>query len=96
MYLLVFHFKPKKENEEFIDKVIGAYVSVLIDYKDYEGVIELSKYYIEQEKWEVIDLESEYFTFNEKEQLPADYQQYFDEIKEYGYSVIFNTYDEEE
>lgn len=96
MYHIVFHCKPQKANEEFFAKVIGAYVSVLIDYKDYEGVIELSRFYIEQEKWEIIHLEDKYFTFNKKEELPVDYQQYYEEIEEYGYSIIFNTYDEEE
>jgi hypothetical protein len=47
MFHIVVKCKPKKENEEFYGKVIGAYASVLIDYKDYEGVVELSKYYVE-------------------------------------------------
>jgi hypothetical protein len=96
MFHIVLHCKPKKENEEFYGKVIGAYVSVLIDYKDYDGVMKLAKFYIEQEEWIILDKEDEYYTFNDKEDLPNDYQQYFDEIIEYGYSIIFNTYDDEE
>lgn len=96
MFHIIIHCKPKEENEEFYGKVIGAYVSILIDYKDYDGVVELSKYYIEQEKWEIIKVDDEYYTFNKKEDLPEDYQQYFSDLGKYGYSMIFNTYDEEE
>jgi len=70
MFHIIIHCKPKKENEEFYEKVLGAYASILIDYKDYEGV--------------------------NKEDLPDDYQQYFDELTEFGYSIIFNTYDSED
>lgn len=96
MFHIVIHCKPKEENEEFFGKVNGAYVSVLIDYKDYDGVMELSKYYVQQEKWEIISVDEKYYTFNKKEDLPEEYQQYFSELGEYGYSIIFNTYDEEE
>jgi hypothetical protein len=96
MFHIVIHCKPKKDNEEFYGKVIGAYASILIDYKDYDGVMILSKYYVDENGWEIIEVDDEYFTFENKEDLPDDYQQYFDELAEYGYSMIFNTYDSEE
>jgi len=58
--------------------------------------MELSKYYIEQENWEIIRIDDEYFTFNEKEDLPEDYQKYYSDLEKYGYSMIFNTYNDEE
>ena len=45
MFHIVIHCKPKKENKEFYGKVIGAYASILIDY---DGVMELSKYYMDE------------------------------------------------
>jgi len=95
MFHIVIHCKPKKVNKEHYEKVIGAYASVLIDYKDYDGVMELSKFYINEEGWDIIDVEKEYYTFENKEQLPEDIQEYFDELDEYGYSIIFNMYDNE-
>lgn len=94
MFHIVIHCKPMKNNEEYYGKVIGAYVSVLIDYKDYDGALELSKYYINQENWEFIEFDKEYFTFETKEDLPKDYQQYFEELKEFGYSIVFNLYND--
>lgn len=95
MFHIVIHCKPKESNQEYFGKVIGAYTSILIDYKDYDGAIELSKFYIDQENWEFIEFDEEYFTFETKEDLPEDYQKYFDELKEFGYSIIFNMYNEE-
>ncbi len=96
MFHIIIHCQPKKENEEFFGKVIGAYASILIDYKDYDGVMELSKYYVEENGWDILEIENEYYTFENKEDLSDDYQQFFDELSEFGYSVIFNTYNEEE
>lgn len=93
---MIIHCQPKTENEEFFGKVIGAFVSILIDYKDYDGVMELSKYYVEENGWEILNIENKYYTFEKKEDLPNDYQQYFHELGKYGYSMIFNTYDDEE
>lgn len=92
MFHIVIHCRPKKDNEKFYGNVIGAYASILIDYKDYDGVMELSKYYVDENGWEIIEVVNEYFTFETKEDLPDDYQQYFGEIAENGYSIIFNTY----
>ncbi|GGK55957.1 hypothetical protein ACD591_14460 [Rufibacter glacialis] len=96
MFHIVIHCRPKKENEEFFGKVIGAYASILLDFKDYDGAMVLSKYYVEENGWEILDIDDEYFTFDTKEDLPDDYQQYFDELGEYGYSIIFNAYEKEE
>ncbi len=96
MFHIVIHCKPKKENEDFFGKVIGAYASILIDYKDYDGVMEMSKYYVEENGWDILNVEDKYYTFENKEDLPEDYQKYFDELEEYGYSMIFKTYNEED
>ncbi len=92
MYHIVLHCAPTQENEEFYGKVIGAYVSVLIDYMDYSGSVVLAKFYVENNAWEILDPEDEFYTFENREDLPEDYQQYFDEVKEFGYSMIFNAY----
>ncbi len=92
MFHIVIHCRPKKGNEEYYKKVLGAYASILIDFNDYDGVILLSKYYVEENGWEIIDIEDEYYTFDKKSDLPEEYHSYFKEVVEYGYSVIFNTY----
>ncbi|UII18968.1 hypothetical protein [Fulvivirga ligni] len=92
MYHIVLHCRPSINNHEFHGKVTGAYASILIDYKDYDGAINLATFYTQQSGWEFIELEDEYYIFDEKEDLPDDYQAYFDEVIEFGYSIIFNTY----
>lgn len=95
MHHIVIHCKPKESNEEYFGKVMGAYVSILLDYKDYEGALALSKFYVTENGWDIFDIEEEYYTFENKDDLPEDYQQYFEEVKEFGYSLIFSLYNEE-
>ncbi len=96
MFHIIIHCKPGKENTEYFGKVIGAYASIFINYKDYEGSVELAKFYIKEENWEIIELENEYYTFESKNDLGDDYGKYYDEILEYGYSMVFNIYTEDE
>lgn len=92
MFQIISHAKPKKESEHFRE-VLGAYVTLFIDFKEIDGAYVLAKYYIENEGWEIIELEDEYFIINSIEDMAEDYQQYYEEVFEYGYSLIFNTYD---
>jgi ribosome biogenesis protein Nip4 len=94
MFHINIHCKPKKENLEHYGKIIGAYAVILIDYKDYDGAMELAKFYVIENDWEIIEIEEEYFTFDSKDDLGDDYQEYYDEVKEYGYSMVFNMYNE--
>ncbi len=96
MYHINIHCRPTKENVEFHGKIIGAYATILIDYKDYDGAVELSKFYVIENNWEIIEIEDEYYIFESKEDLGEDYMEYFDEIKEYGYSMVFNLYETED
>lgn len=94
MFHISIHCRPKTENIEFYGKVMGAFAVVLIDYKDYDGVVELSKFYVTEKGWEIIEIEDEYYITENKEDMGEDYQKYYDEVKEYGYSIIFNLYNE--
>ncbi|WP_442267333.1 hypothetical protein ACSIGC_06535 [Tenacibaculum sp. ZS6-P6] len=92
MYLINLHAVPKKGTEYF-EKVVGAYVSVYIDYIDGEGAIQLAKYYTEQEGWLVQNVEDDFFEIEDPEELEKDYRDYYDEAKEYGYTMVFNCYE---
>ena len=94
MFHIIIHCKPKKKNTEYYGKVLGCYASIFINYKDYDGAVELAKFYVKEENWKIIELENEYYTFEDKEDLGEDYEQYFEEILEYGYSIVFNLYTE--
>jgi len=92
MYQIIGHTKPKKDSEHY-GKAIGAYATIFIDFKEIDGAYVLAKHYIEEEGWEIIELEEEYFIINSIEDMAEDYKQYFEEVFEYGYSLIFNTYE---
>lgn len=96
MYLINIHAKPTKESDQF-DKVLGAYVSVYIDFKDIDGAFELAKFYTQEEGWDIDEVEKDYFTFNSKEDIVDDEEiELYEEALEYGYSMIFNCYETED
>ena len=95
MFLINAHAKPTKESEQF-DKVIGAYISVYIDYKEIDGAFELAKYYIKEEGWKLDEIEDEYFTIDSKSDVESDEEELYNECLEYGCSMIFNCYESEE
>ena len=96
MYLINIHAKPTKESDQF-DKVLGAYVSVYIDFKDIDGAFELAKLYTQEEGWAIDEVEKDYFTFSSKDDIVDDEEiELYDEALEYGYSMIFNCYETED
>jgi hypothetical protein len=95
MYLINLQAKPKK-GTEYYEKVIGAFVSVYIDYADAEGAIQLAKYYTEEEGWKVESVDDEFFEIDDETELDKENREFFDEAKEYGYTMIFNGYESEE
>ncbi|WP_420552467.1 hypothetical protein [Tenacibaculum aiptasiae] len=94
MFLINALAKPRKSSEHY-DEVIGAYVSLYIDYKDIEGAIRLAKFYIKDEGWKVTEIEEEYFTLDSVNDVDDDQKELYEEALEYGYSIIFNCYEEE-
>ena len=95
MFHINSHVKPRKESEHF-GKIEGAYATLFIDYNDIDGAFALTKFYLENEGWEIIEIEEEYFVINSKDEMDIDYNQYYEEVFEYGYSLIFNMYEKEE
>ncbi len=95
MFLINALAKPTKSSEQY-DEVIGAYVSLYIDYKDIEGAYKLAKYYIKDEGWKVTELEEEYYTLDSVEDVDEDQVELYEEALEYGYSIIFNCFEEED
>ena len=95
MFQIIAHVKPTEKSEHF-NKYKGAYAVLFIDYKDIDGAFELAKYYIGEDNWDIIELEQEYFVIEDKEEMDENYSQYYDEIMDSGYSLIFNLYENEE
>ncbi|CAA0143134.1 hypothetical protein TM902_120099 [Tenacibaculum maritimum] len=94
MFLINVLAKPKKETEQY-GEVVGAYVSLYIDYKDIEGAIQLAKFYIKEEGWKVVKVEEEYFVLDSSEDVEEDQVPLYREALEDGYAIIFNCYEEE-
>ena len=95
MYLINIHAKPTKESEQY-DEVIGAFVSIYIDYKDLEGAMELAQYYVREEGWKIDEVEEEYYTIDSTEDLDEEDLELYEEALEYGFSMIFNCYETED
>ena len=95
MFLINAHAVPGKESEYF-NEVEGAYVSLYINYADLEGALELAKFYIQDEGWKVEDIEKDYYVVASEDELDEDLREFYTEAKEYGYSIIFNCYEESE
>ncbi|MDY0780703.1 hypothetical protein [Tenacibaculum sp. IB213877] len=93
MYLINAHAVPGKESEYF-NEVKGAFVSVYINYADVEGALQLAKFYIEDEGWKVESIDDDYYVIDGEEELDEDLREFYQEAKEYGYSIIFNCYEE--
>lgn len=92
MFLINIHCKPTKDNEKYYGRVTGNYAGMLIDFKDIAGAFELARFYLEQNQWEVMTVDDDYFVINQKEDLGEENRKTFDEAKVFGYSMIFNMY----
>ena len=95
MFLINALAKPTKSSEQY-DQVIGAYISLYIDYKDIEGAFNLAKYYIKEEGWNVSEIEEEYFTLDTVSDVDEEHIELYEEALEYGYSMVFNCFEEDE
>ena len=95
MFQIIAHVKPT-EKSKHSNKYKGAYAALFINYKDIDGAFELAKYYIREDGWDVIELEQEYFIIEDKEEMDENHNEYYDEIIDSGYSLIFNLYENEE
>lgn len=92
MYLINLHAVPTKQTDYF-DELAGAYISAYIDYKDAEGAIQLSKFYVESEGWVVNNIEEDYFVIEDVEELDEEQKEFYNEAKEYGFTLVFNGYE---
>ena len=95
MFQIVAHVKPTGKSS-FYGRCKGAYAVLFINYKDIYGAFELAKFYIETEDWKIIELEEEYFTIDSEEDMTDDYKQYYEQMMEDGYLLVFNLYEAEE
>ena len=91
MFQLIAHVKPNKKSE-FFGKVLGAYVTIFINYPEIVGAYLFARHYIENGNWKILEIKEQYYVINSVEEMAEDYKQYYDEIIEFGHSLIFNTY----
>ena len=94
MFQIIAEAKPNESSSDF-EQLEGAVVIIFIDYKDIDGAIQLAKYYIEDNDWSVTKIEEAYYNIKSKDVMDESYQQYYNEILEYGYSIIYNAYESE-
>ena len=92
MYLINAHVLPSEDRKNKDEQIIGAYASLFIDYKDIDGAFELAKYYIQQDDWNIDELEKEYFILNSPDDVEMENIQFYNEAVETGYSLLFSTY----
>ena len=95
MYLFNFHTEPLPTADKY-GECKGVYVAVFIDYKDYNGALELAKYYVQASDWKILEIEDEYWVLESEEDVEEDNMNYYEEALETGYSVIFNLYQNED
>ena len=55
----------------------------------------MAKYYIKSEGWKVTEIEEEYYTLDTVDDVDEDQAELYEEALEYGYSIIFNCFEEE-
>lgn len=94
MYQIIAHVKPTKKSEHY-GKCGGAYAVIFIDYKEIEGAFLLARHYIDSEDWEILEMEETCYSIEKPADMGEEYEKYFDEVKTYGFSLIFNIYDDE-
>ena len=95
MFLFNFHTEPLPACEKY-GECKGAYVAVFINYQDYDGAVELAKYYIESNDWKILQLEEEYWILESQDDVNQDNLEYYEEASQTGYSVIFNLYESDD
>ncbi|MER2996284.1 hypothetical protein [Pontibacter populi] len=95
MYQLNAHVLPTESSSKY-GQVEGAYAVVFINYADIDGAFELAKYYIENDGWEIDELEEEYLVFESPDDVEEDYLEFYNEALKDGYSLLFNCYERDE
>lgn len=95
MYQIIAHVRPTEQSEHY-RQVEGAYAVLFINYKDIDGAYALARYYIQDNGWEVLELEEEYYPIETIEDMNFEHREHYEDIMEYGYSLIFNTYENAE
>ena len=95
MFLFNFHTEPLPTCEKY-GECKGAYVAAFINYEDYEGAVELAKYYIGVSEWKILQLEDEYWILESSDDVEENNLAYYEEASQTGYSIIFNLYENDD
>ncbi|WP_224996865.1 hypothetical protein [Cesiribacter sp. SM1] len=95
MFVIKAHVLPAEPKGED-GQIKGAFAVLYIDYKDIDGAFILAKHYFEENGWTIKELEDEYLILNSPDDVDDENIQYYDEALEFGYSLIFYTYDNED
>ena len=90
LHHFVIHVVSRKGNEHNPPRS-GAFVSCWINFRLYEGALELAKFYVKNEGWSVHAVDSHSWIDGPRH-APRGTVRYYREALQYGASFVFNHY----
>jgi hypothetical protein len=94
LHFFVIHAVPRKSGATH-PVSSGAYVSCWVNFRLYEGALELAKFYVKAEGWSVRAVESHVW-INGPKHAPRGTVRYYREALQCGASFVFHQYAKDE
>jgi len=91
MFYFQIHCKPQKDNVYYSD-VEGAYVTVLIDFKDEDGANQLATYYVSKENWEIIAITDSFEVEENALNASKEHKEVYEHMKLNGMGLKYHLY----
>jgi hypothetical protein len=94
MYVISLKIKPGYKHQDY-GKVAGGFAAVFIDFIKQEGAIELAQYYLEQQEWEVTEIDEELGIVESVADVSSEALESYKLARKHGYFISLHTYTEE-
>lgn len=91
MFYFQIHCKPQQENLYFTE-LEGAYVTVLIDFKDEEGAHQLATYYVAKEKWDILEITDSFEVEENALRASKEHEDVYAQMKNCGIGLKYHFY----